>query len=152
MPLLPYRTLVINSPLSIDDARARLQDMTGPSKIVRFSSPSRPFEGVVSGSNEVDIRRAIMHRNSFVPQIHGRLEAQPTGCRLNATMSLHPFVQVFIIVWIGFAFYYGISGDLIPMSLIMIGILWAMASAFFTVEANIAVERLTDALERRTEP
>jgi hypothetical protein len=68
----------------------------------RMRYPSGPpFIGTVQ-DNSFKVRRDIRYRNSFLPMIWGRLISIPTGTRVRVTMSLHPLVAVFMLVWLGF--------------------------------------------------
>ncbi|HEX2076128.1 MAG TPA: hypothetical protein VHG08_00415 [Longimicrobium sp.] len=158
MPLLPFDTLLIDSPLSVDQACQRLQQATGPRKWFRWSGmPAHPFEGTVT-ANEVRIQRGIRYQNSFLPQIHGRIEPRAQGSRLVGTMSLHPAVAVFMMVWFGAALLIGLpaillalgTGDLsegVWIALAMPLFAWALCTGAFTVEARLARQQLEALLE-----
>jgi hypothetical protein len=162
MPLLPYDTLVIDSPLPPGEALARLRAATGPRRWFRgFGAATHPFQGEVVG-DEVRIERVIGYGNSFLPRIHGRVEPRAHGSRLNATMALHPLVAVFMLVWMAFALATGLPlaalqlargldepAMLTPMGMALAG--WLLASGCFTFEARIARERLTALLDARAD-
>ena len=59
-----------------------------------------PFIGVVEG-NSFQLRRDIRYRNSFLPQVKGRVEATAGGTMVFVTMHLHPAVGVFMVLWLG---------------------------------------------------
>ncbi len=61
---------------------------------------SPPFIGTVAG-NRFRVHRDIRYNNSFLPRIHGQVEASPRGTHIKVTMSLHPAVAVFALVWLG---------------------------------------------------
>jgi hypothetical protein len=46
------------------------------------------------------MRRAISYSNSFLPRIHGRIEAQQAGTRISVTMFVHPLVAAAMIFWL----------------------------------------------------
>lgn len=161
MPLLPYDTLLIDSPLPIEQAAMRLQLATGPRKLLRLwpalSAPSHPFVGELI-DDEFRIERAIAYQNSFLPRIRARLEPRAEGCRLAGTMSLHPPVGVFMLVWVGMVALIGVPATLwglahgdfsqatwIPPAMLVFG--WALCSGAFTIEARIARKRLAGLLE-----
>lgn len=158
MPLLPYDTLLIDSPLSVARAGQRLQQATGPRKWVRwFGVPVHPFEGTVT-ANEVRIQRGMGYQNSFLPQIRGRIEPRAEGSRLEGTMSLHPAVAVFLMVWFGIALLVGLPAILLALRMgdLSVGLwialamplfAWALSAGAFTVEARLARQRLEALLE-----
>lgn len=159
MPLLPYDTLLIESPLPLHEARARLQGATGPVRWLRFGAPPHAFEGEVAG-DAVRIHRAIRYQNAFLPRIEGRLEPGAQGSRLRAAMKLHPFVAVFMAVWFSIALAAGLPmvialffgapavTALIPLAMLLFG--GALVSGAFTFEARIARERLAALLDGHT--
>lgn len=157
MPLLPHQTLVIDSPLPADEALARLRAQTGQHRWFRWGRVPYPFEGEVAGS-EVRIQRVIRYRNSFLPRIRGWVEPSVRGSRFTATLSLHPLVTVFMLVWFAMALAIGIpmtavplaEGSADPLALIPLAMLafgWGMVSGAFTYEARVARDRLAAILE-----
>lgn len=157
MPLLPYDTLLIESPFPVDEVRGRLQGATGPVRWFRFGAPTHPFMGEVA-DDDVRIHRAIGYQNSFLPRVAGRIEPTARGSRLTATMTLQPWVTVFIGVWMAMALAAAIpllvlalTSDpplgivLIPVGMLLLG--WAVASGAFTLEAHIARAQLTELLQ-----
>lgn len=157
MPLLPYDTLVIESPLPVAEARGRLQGATGPVRWLRFGPAAYPFEGEVT-DDEVRIRRAIGYQNSFLPRIQGRLEPAARGSRLAATMEMHPLVMIFVGLWMAIAvtialpmLVLALTSDppaemvLIPVAMVLGG--WALTAGAFTLEARIARAHLTRLLD-----
>lgn len=161
MPLLPYDTLVIDSPLPVAEARARLEQATGPRRWLRtwgfVSVPSHPFVGEIT-DHRVRIQRAIVYQNSFLPHIEARLEPRAEGCRLAGTMSLHPLVGVFMLFWVAVAAVIALTaavgslrrgqmdaGAWMPLGMLIFA--WGLCSGAFTVEARIARKRLAALLE-----
>lgn len=164
MPLLPYDTLLIDSPLPADGALARLQAATGPRRwtLWRGLGPApRPFTGTAT-ADEIRIERVIGYGNAFRPRIRGRIEPRAGGSRLTATMSLHPFVSVFMLVWFGGVLATGLrivaappSAGIrepvlivIPPAMLLLG--WLLVAGGFTFEAWRARSRLTELLDART--
>lgn len=157
MQLLPYRKLLIDSPLPVQAAEERLAQATGPRKLFRFGRSAYAFEGTVSTGN-IRIKRAIGYQNSFLPRIHGTLAPRSSGSRLEATLALHPAVTVFLMVWFGMLALIGIPTMLRSLS---DGIVWPallvppamfvfagiLVCGGFAAEANIAAERLTSILD-----
>lgn len=157
MPLLPYDTLVIESPLPVAEALGRLQAATGPVRWMRFGAPAYAFEGEVT-EDEVRIRRAIGYQNSFLPRIEGRLEPAARGSRLSATMEMNSPVTIFMGLWMAVAVTISlpmlvlalVSDPPVAMVLVPVGMLlggWALASGAFTLESHMARAHLTQLLE-----
>jgi hypothetical protein len=160
MPLLPPNPLIIDSPLSADEALARLRAATGAPRWVRFRAPATPFEGEVTG-HEFRIRRAINYQNSWLPRIRGHVEPRAEGCQLTARMSLHPLVMLFMLAWFGAVLAFAVPGLLLllragdPGLLAFDGMMLLFGGGLslgaYGYEANAARDRLTALLgSRRT--
>lgn len=100
MPLLPYLRCELESSKTPSEVEEAMRWAVEPKRFLRFGGATRPFEGVV-GDGAFDVRRIIGYRNSFLPQIRGKISAAPEGSRIAITMSLHPFVLAFMILWLG---------------------------------------------------
>ena len=72
-----------------------------------FKKPEQPFMGHVDGQSFSLIRVLRDYRNSFVPKITGHILPNNTGSKLQITMSLLPFVKLFLRFWFGFLFVLG---------------------------------------------
>ena len=102
--MLPYQTRVFDSTLQEDQARARLQEAVEPLSPPRRTPSGRAFEGIVDGDT-FRIHRIVRGRNSFRAELHGRIEATPTGgARVVVSFRLHPLVMVFMAAWLAIAF------------------------------------------------
>lgn len=157
MPLLPNNPLVIDSPLSMDEALERLRAATGAPRWVRFRTPATPFEGEVAG-HEIRIRRAINYQNSWLPRIRGHVQPRAEGCRLTVTMSLHPVVTVFMLVWFGAVAAFSVPALLLlphgdPGPLVITGMMMLFGGGLsfgaYAFEANAARDRLEALLNAR---
>ena len=61
-----------------------------------------PLEGTVDGTG-FRIHRIITYRNSFRPQLHGRIEPTPSGgARVVISLQLHPVVLVLLALGVSF--------------------------------------------------
>jgi YD repeat-containing protein len=96
-----------------------------------------PFVGTVGGRSFL-IRRAIQYRNSFLPQIRGKIVATPTGSRTNVFMFMHPFSLIFMLVWFGFLISIesrllnaNIAQSYVPIGLIVFGLVLSLGGFFF---------------------
>lgn len=160
MRLLPFDHVVIDSPLPLAQAHARLRAATGARRFFRFGRAPYPFEGEVNGT-DVRIRRAIGYNNTYLPRIHGRLEPRAQGSRLAATMSMHPFTIVFSAVWLAAALLITILAvptlvrERNPLALIpfaVIAFVYTLMSVGFWVEARIARRKLAAILRADPPP
>jgi hypothetical protein len=93
MPL-PHERFTLDTPLGAAEVVQRLRDATAP------ALGGELFWGSVD-HDEFRLRRAIRYRNSFLPVLHGRIEATATGTRLRVSMRLHGWVVAFMGVWFG---------------------------------------------------
>ena len=100
MKLLPYDSFEIATTMSAEGVIAVLNDATEPAKWFRLSTQHRTFQGSITGDG-FRITRIVHYRNSFLPVIRGRLRPGPAGVTIAVTMSVHPFVTVFMCVWFG---------------------------------------------------
>jgi hypothetical protein len=100
MPLLPYLRCELASSKTPSEVEEAMRAAVEPKQFLRVGGATRPFEGVV-GDRAFNVRRIIGYRNSFRPEIRGEISAAPDGSRIAITMSLHPVVLVFMIVWLG---------------------------------------------------
>ncbi|HEX8671269.1 MAG TPA: hypothetical protein VF710_05245 [Longimicrobium sp.] len=158
MPLLPFSSFIIDSPLPPARAAAELANNVEPRRLLRFRRGAAAFEGEVTESG-VDIRRLPGYQNSFLPEIRGSFERTPHGSRLRGTMRMHPLVIAFMCAWMAFTLIAGLAmaaaslgagkadpAALIPLAMLFFG--WAFPTAAFTIEAGMARRALTEILAR----
>lgn len=124
----------------------------GESKLGRFFGsawtsqelPDVPFIGHV-GDDSFTIRRNIHYRNSFLPQISGRIGPTLTGARVQILMYVHPFVGLFMVFFLtagGYtAFTKHSTSRFPPWGLFAFGV--ALIVGGFFPEALIARRKLT---------
>jgi hypothetical protein len=118
-----------------------------------FSSPpSDLFVGSVKNGT-FQIYRNIRYRNSFLPQVQGRIVAEGNGSHIEVSMSTHPFVMLFMALWpslAGIGALVSISAlqasslALIPPLMFVFGILLMLIG--FIPEAIMAKNMLTSLL------
>ena len=77
--LYPGRTVVLESPLSVEDVTRRLQ------------RDDSPFEGTFS-NGRFQMMRRVRGRNSFRPMMEGQVSRGSAGTRLEVRMRLHPLI------------------------------------------------------------
>ena len=99
---LPYQTLVLESAMTPTKVLERLKAAVAPVQWRRRGPSERPFEGTVDGTG-FRIHRIIAYRNSFRPQLHGRIEPTPSGgARVVISLQLHPVVLVLLALGVSF--------------------------------------------------
>lgn len=160
--LLPYRRFEIHSPHSAEQAERIVAAAVEAPRWFRFGSGARPFEGKVGGA-VFAFRRIIRYRNSFLPEISGRIASQGSGSRVSITMRLNVVVAAFLLVWFGgvlvgavamtFAVADGSASPalvLVPIGMLLFG--WALTAGSFAVEAKKATELLNELLGAGSSP
>lgn len=96
---LPFRALVIESPLRPDAIAARIAGELDAPGFAGFSAAGvRPWIGTVSGE-KLEMWRRIAYRNSFLPVVRARLVPTATGTRALVTMSLALLTRVVLGAW-----------------------------------------------------
>jgi hypothetical protein len=149
-------------PLAPSDVIARLAAAVEPRKFWRFGGGQRPFEGEVSATS-FRIRRIITYRNSFLPVIRGDVVPEGRGSRLAASLTLHPSVIVFLVIWSALLVIIGagvwaraLASDawngeaFMPLGLLAFA--WVLTSASFTFEARKPRTLLTEVLVGAARP
>ncbi|QIZ72295.1 hypothetical protein [Oxynema aestuarii] len=99
--MFPHEHFTIVTALDPDAVRQRLSTVVEPPKTFRWQwgNPDKPYQGEI-GDRSFKISRIIHYRNSFLPVIDGRIEPNGTGSKISINMKLHPFVLVFMLVWL----------------------------------------------------
>lgn len=110
MKYLPYEDITYKTNLSEQEVLTRLSGFVEPKKFGLGRNYIKEYEGSID-NNSFEISRVIQYRNSFLPQINGRIQNGNDGVKIQLTMSLHAFVSFFLIVWCSFAliFFIGVS-------------------------------------------
>jgi hypothetical protein len=110
MKYLPFERITYKTNLSEKEVLTRLSGFVEPKKFGLGKNYIKEYEGTVN-NNSFEISRVIQYRNSFLPQINGRIQNENNGTQIQVTMSLHAFVFFFLIVWWSFAliFFIGVS-------------------------------------------
>lgn len=100
---MPFMRFAFNTSLSAEQVVGRLALVTSiePSWWPPRNDSPATFFGAV-GDRSFKLRRNIKYRNSFLPTIHGVVVDDVGETRVKVTMSLHPFVAVFLLVWFAF--------------------------------------------------
>jgi hypothetical protein len=98
--LIPFRRFMIESPLPLATAHARLAAAIEPKRWLRFGGGERPFEGRIDETS-FEIWRIIGYENSSRPGIRGTLVPAGNGTTVEGSMTLSLFTRVFAIIWFG---------------------------------------------------
>ncbi|MBK4732957.1 hypothetical protein JJD41_24270 [Oxynema sp. CENA135] len=99
--MFPHEQFTIVTALDPDAVRQRLSTVVEPPKTFRWrwGNPDKPYQGEI-GDRSFKISRIIHYRNSFLPIIDGRIEPNENGSKISINMKLHPFVMIFMLVWL----------------------------------------------------
>lgn len=110
MKYLPFERITYKTNLSEQEVLTRLSSFVEPKKFGLGRNYIKEYEGSISNSS-FEISKVIQYRNSFLPQINGRIQNENDGVKIQVTMSLHAFVSFFLIIWCSFAllFFIGVS-------------------------------------------
>lgn len=108
MAFIPYEHLEIQTSLALDEAVAGISKIVEPKKLFRnpFNRNHAAFQGEVRPDG-FKISRIIHYRNSFLPTVNGRFEPSSVGTRVAVTMTLHPSVIAFGVLWFGMVGLFG---------------------------------------------
>jgi hypothetical protein len=101
MLFIPYERLTIMTGLSVNETAATLAEIVEPKRWWRnpFSRNHKRYQGQVTPAS-FELMRIIHHRNSFLPVIKGQLQPAVRGTLVQLTLSLHPLVLVFWLLWL----------------------------------------------------
>jgi len=100
--MFPLEKFTIHTSLAPDLVCEKLLQVVEPRKTFRWHrrDSDKPYEGEI-GEHSFEIIRIINYRNSFLPVLKGRISPEGMGSKIEVEMSLHPFVFVFMLVWLG---------------------------------------------------
>ncbi len=158
MRFLPYQRVTLVSALSPKDLIERLRASTGKwSSSWSAVSGSTTFTGSVS-EDHFKVQRRISGRNSFNPQLIGRVQVQGNLTTIELTLRLHPFVAGFMGLWCGVLLLSIIAdvasatrtGGLQPMLFVptaMVVFGYVMTTGFFHAERSKALNELSNLLQ-----
>lgn len=114
--IFPSRKLVLLSPLppaqAIDAVKATLKPQPTWRERLSFEQASG-FSGTAE-DGRFTLQRNINYRNSFLPQVVGKAEAdtQTGGSRVTVTLSMHKSVKIFMCIWL-----WGVGAIGIPLAI-----------------------------------
>jgi hypothetical protein len=152
MPLVPWTRFTIESPLAPAESAARLAGDIEAPKWLRMGPSERLFEGQAD-DEAFHMHRILRYRNSFRPEIIGRIEAADSGSRIIGTMRLNAVVAVMLVIWFAGilfiipAFISKLWATrhfepivIVPVVMLVFG--WALVSGSFTYEARRSLAAL----------
>jgi hypothetical protein len=93
------------SPLPLRECVRRLRTATDG---VWAIGGSKPVQGTVRDTS-IRLRKRIFYRNSFQCWLSAKLAEDNGQTRLSCTCGLHPFVRVFLEIWIGIVSVVGLT-------------------------------------------
>ncbi len=101
MAFFPYERFTLETRLTSDEIAAALSPFVEPRQLLRnpFARNHKRFQGVVNPDG-FKMTRIIHHRNSFLPIVRGRYAPLVNGTLVIITMNMHPFVIVFVALWL----------------------------------------------------
>lgn len=162
MKLYPAQSFTISTPLSSNEIKNEFGKFVEPKKYWRFFGGEKYFEGMIT-DNGFKVSRNISYRNSFLPMIYGTIKEGINGSTLTIKMSLHPFVLVFMIVWMSFAAIGAFESFLImsspkdfhpslliPFEMLLFG--WGLVSVGFWPEASKSKKQIYKIFNTSSEP
>jgi hypothetical protein len=161
--LFPHHEFRLESPLPPEEITVRLAATVEPRRRFRWLNwdGEKPFEGEVK-ADEFEIRRVTGYRNSFLPEVSGRVIPTAHGSRIEGRMRLHTAVAVFMVVWFGMGGMFTavmwlsvLAGKkwepvfLAPLGLLAFG--WLICVGGFNYEVSRALRMLRDVATRERE-
>ncbi|AFY82768.1 hypothetical protein [Oscillatoria acuminata] len=100
--MFPSQRFTITTYLSPDAVQKRLMEVVEPPLTgIQFQRKrsDKLYRGQI-GEHSFKIARIIYYRNSFLPQIEGRIKAHGRGSQIDIEMKLHTVVIIFMGVWL----------------------------------------------------
>ncbi|MGH1365425.1 MAG: hypothetical protein ACRBF0_17820 [Calditrichia bacterium] len=108
MKFLPKDSFCYRTPMTIEEATAKLEAHLEPQKMVRMSrTGNKAFEGELKGGR-FNMWRILNYKNSFAPQINGRIEPDVSGSRIDVHLFIHPLGLALMGIIIGMALLAGL--------------------------------------------
>ena len=104
MKILPNEKLTLLTELSKSKAIEILNLSIRPKQNFGFGNrkieDGKKFEGSIFGDS-FNISRIINYRNSFLPEISGKINEKMNGTEIEIELKQASFVKVFMILWLG---------------------------------------------------
>jgi hypothetical protein len=157
MKFFPSRNFTYHSPLSENEISNRLSGLTRGVKAFHGTKGELISTSNYSGelhANTFRLARTINYRNSFLPQVSGKIAAAGTGSNVEISMRLHKAVLFFfgavafipLLVILAFDGPAGIARiDIGTFAVVLV--MYIVCTLAFAVEANIARKDLARLFE-----
>jgi hypothetical protein len=142
----PWHAFDFECDVPPDLAMVLLANQVGPGGF-QWKSDGKPFRGTTDAAG-FKVTRVIRYRNSFLPVVSGRIQAQGTGSRVHVDMRLHTLVAAFMTFWLGAVGLFAVAfaaqfllypGETDPVMLLaplaMFALGWALTTFGFWFEA-----------------
>lgn len=104
MQIIPFQKIELITSLPKDEVERILANNIQANKgiVFKFSRATNKklFEGRYS-NGEFNIQRVINYKNSFRPQIKGKISAETIGTKITAELKMHEIVIIFMVFWLG---------------------------------------------------
>ncbi|WP_072403790.1 hypothetical protein [Flaviramulus basaltis] len=104
MKIIPSKEIELFTSLSKEEVEKILTNNIQAKKGIEFKlnrpTNQKSFEGSFS-KDRFDIQRVINYRNSFRPQITGKIVHRNGGTKIIAELKMHGFIIAFMIFWLG---------------------------------------------------
>tara|TARA_R110000868_G_scaffold384244_4_gene651676 strand:+ start:45 stop:572 length:528 start_codon:yes stop_codon:yes gene_type:complete len=165
MKILPIENITLVSNLRKEELLAILSENLQKKRGLRFGftqpKNQKLFEGYLY-NDSFEIQRVINYRNSFLPQISGKISTRLDKARIELKLKPHSFVLVFISLWLG-GVGLGLIGSLIgiftqgvnPLAclplIVMFGFGIGLTNFGFKTESKKAKNDLTKIFKARIE-
>ncbi|QEE48921.1 hypothetical protein FUA48_04810 [Flavobacterium alkalisoli] len=165
-PIIPYRKTTLHTSLTPEQAAERITEITNNKRILKSQKQHEynNFWGTVE-KDYFKIWRNINYRNSFLPVISGKIKKGRTGTDIKLRAKPSIIIIIFMTIWMGIVSIAciaitiaalntpnlsdKISSDsfpaLIPFIMFVFG--GILFNVPFTIEYNIAVKKIKEALE-----
>ncbi|WP_254568061.1 hypothetical protein [Oscillatoria sp. HE19RPO] len=100
--MFPSQRFTITTYLSPEDVQKKLVAVVEPPPQgiqFQWKRSDKLYRGKI-GEHSFKIAKIIYHRNSFLPQIEGRIKAHGRGSQIEIEMKLHIAAIIFMCVWL----------------------------------------------------
>src|ERR1700748_2338620 len=99
MWLLPFEHYIFSTPMTVDEAKSRLQQQVGPKSSSAFPvrKADKPYLGTVE-AGRFRIVPVVDYRNSFIPIVTGRVFVEKGRTYIRVSMQPHVLVLIFLAV------------------------------------------------------
>lgn len=115
MKFIPFDNFVIKTHLSPETALNKLSDEIEHVKTFRYmlkEKPKKKYEGYIK-NNTFEIKRMVMGKNSFIPQIYGKILSDETGkTEIHIKINFHLAVLIILCIFMFFSIAILILGKL----------------------------------------